>query len=163
MNWNEAREEYIINSACTYKMLSEKYNVSPTAVSKRAKAEDWRGERKKFAEKNLTEKLNTVTKKQSARYDRILTVSDRLLALAEKTIEIAENADRLSAPLTAQWLRGMCAALKDIKELQGCRADIDIREQTARIKALEHQLQSTDKAPQEITVHIDGEAGVYSE
>jgi len=55
-------------------------------------------------------------------------------------------------------VKQLSSALKDIKDIQGCKTDQELREQEARIKLLEKQADDDDSSNQEITVVFKGDA-----
>lgn len=61
--------------------------------------------------------------------------------------------------MEARDLKALVSALKDIKDIKGERSALDLKEQEARIKALERK--GTDTAPS-VTVEI-GEANEYAQ
>ena len=73
----------------------------------------------------------------------------------EKIIEIASIIDR-------QGLKQIAAALKDIKEVQMLKSELDRQEQEARIRKLQKEAEEEDQSNKEIKVTIDGDIEVYS-
>lgn len=60
-------------------------------------------------------------------------------------------------------LKSIASALKDIKEIQMIKSELDKREQEARIMKLRKEAQEEDNTSKVIKVEIKGEAGEYCE
>ena len=73
----------------------------------------------------------------------------------EKVIECKTIVDR-------GGLKAIASSLRDIKEIQMLKSELDKREQEARIRNLEKQAQQTDDASKDIVVQIGSEAEEYS-
>ena len=71
---------------------------------------------------------------------RFCTVSDKLLNRIERIIEESETGD-----ITAKDIRSLTAAVKDLKEIQGVRSELDRQEQEARIANLRRQAEAEEK------------------
>lgn len=163
-DWNELKKEYVTDHACTYVKLAKKHGLSRTAVATRGKAENWRKLREEYATKAFEKKLNKVADRQAERYARLLDVTDKLLTLVENAVDsTAEDSTTENAPpIDKQWFRQIAGTLKDIKDVQDCKSKLDLREQEARIKALEKQSRDDDKLT-EITVKIADDVKDYAE
>lgn len=111
-NWTKIKNEYI-NGGCTYQSLSEKYNVSFSTLEKRARAEDWRGQKAKLSEKveektreKTAEKIADNESECAAAMSRIRL---KLTRLIEKAVDELEDAD-------AGELRKLVQSYKDMSE-----------------------------------------------
>lgn len=151
MDWNEIKTEYITTDT-SYRKLADKYDVSRVAIAARGKDEGWVGLKEQFLADTLSKTLKDTAKKQSERMARILTVSDKFLKIIEDTVKQIEPEQVVLNPQTIKQLVG---AIKDLKDIQNLKSEIDLREQNARIKNLEKQANSGD-TPQSITVTIAG-------
>ena len=67
----------------------------------------------------------------------------------EKIVEVASIIDR-------QGLKQISAALKDIKEVQMLKSELDRREQEARIANLQKQAEKDDHQDKDVTITISG-------
>lgn len=74
--WKQIRTEYITKRV-SYRNLVEKYDVSLTTLSKRAKAEEWTKKRKEYEEKELQKTIQKTLEKQAEKR------SDELVAAEE--------------------------------------------------------------------------------
>ena len=147
MSWNTIKAEYIAGGT-SYRKLAEKYGVPRTAVERKAKAEKWAQLRRQSEGRIEAKIIDAVSKKAAKSAVDIIDVADKLL---EKATELMEM------PLTTQSFKQLTSALKDLKEIKGYKTDADIREQEARIRKLEAEINGENRDTP-ITVQIDGEA-----
>lgn len=90
IDWVKIRSEYI-NTPTSYDRLAEKYKVSRSTLSKRAKKEDWvskRAECIKTAEQRLSEQS---VRAQMDYQERMMQVRLKLLLKIEKAADALEN------------------------------------------------------------------------
>lgn len=149
MNWNKAKKEYITDESSTYRGLAKKYGVGLSTITRRAKAEDWQGQRTQVKHRVMTKSLDVICDEQVNRAKRLTTVTDKLLAKIEAAVDDLNMQELL---VNKQALKQITGALKDIKDIQMIRSDADIREQEARIKALEKSAEKSDDTTQTISV-----------
>ena len=157
-DWIKIRKEYITDERTSYRTLAQKYGMSYTAVSKRARAEGWKRQRDECVQKSLSKYVESASTRNAERLNRLQNVADKLIDKVEEVI----NRSDFDIIVTNSLLRQMSGALKDIKDVQNLKSDLDLKEQEARIKNLERQTQSADEV-NEIKVTITGEADEYSE
>ena len=149
MNWNKIKTEYITDESSTYRGLAKKYGIGLSTVTRRAKAEDWQGQRAQVEHKVNTKSLDAICDEQVKRATRLKTVADKLLAKIEAAVDDADMQELLKSK---QALKQLTGALKDIKDIQMIRSDADVREQEARIKNLENQAEKAADQAQTINV-----------
>ena len=106
----------------------------------------------------MTKYVESASTRNAERLNRLQNVADKLIDKVEEVI----NRSDFDVIVTNSLLRQMSGALKDIKDVQNLKSDLDIKEQEARIKNLEKQTQSADGVS-EIKVTITGDAEEYSE
>lgn len=147
MDWKRIKADYIAGGT-SYRKLCEKYGVSRTTLQRKAKDENWLALRSQSEAKVETRIIDVVSEKNAKKAVDIIDVADKLLAKATELMEM---------PLTTQSFKQLTSALKDLKEIKGYKTDADIREQEARIKKLEAEINGENRDTT-ITVHIDGEA-----
>ena len=157
-DWIKIRKEYITDERTSYRTLAQKYGVSYVAIGKRARSEGWKQQRDECVRKSLTKYVESASTRNAERLNRLQNVADKLIDKVEEVI----NRSDFDVIVTNSLLRQMSGALKDIKDVQNLKSDLDIKEQEARIKNLERQTQSADEV-NEIKVTITGEADEYSE
>lgn len=152
MDWNKLKREYIQGNT-SYRKLAEKYSVSLTVLKTRAAKERWVELKDQARAKADTKIVESEADNQAKRMSRLLSVTDRLLDAVEKAVD-EFNAEELLLDKSA--LKSLSGAIKDIKDIQGIKSAIDIREQEARIANLQKQAQAEDNKPNEITITIEG-------
>lgn len=154
IDWKKIKAEYITTNT-SYRKLGEKYGVGYQTICHRAKAEQWGEQREQFMNKTVTKTIETIGEKQVDRAARLQTVTEKLLAKIES---MAES----EALIDAKSVRSLCAAIKDIKEIQMIKSDADMREQEARIAHLERATAADNPNKDPIRVIIEGGADEYS-
>ena len=152
MDWNKIKREYIQGDT-SYRKLADKYNVPFGTLRKVAAKEKWRELRDKTRQKADTKIVEAEAENQAKRMTRLLSVTDKLLDAVEKAVNEFSTEELL---LDKGALKSLSGAIKDIKEIQGIKSAIDIREQEARIANLQKQAQAEDNKPNEITITIKG-------
>lgn len=136
MGWQQIKNEYLAGEA-TLKELSEKYGVSFSTIQKKSMEEGWKNLRKKVGRKSEEKIINRLSNQEAKRVVSISSVADKLL---DKITELVDN-----VPMTAQSVKQITSALKDIKEIKGEKSAEDRREQMARIKKLEKEIEAEAK------------------
>ena len=139
VDWVKIKTEYITTDT-GYRKLAEKYGVSFRTLSQKAKDEEWVQERRKHREKVVKKAVQKVANQQADKMARFTTVSDKLLDRIERIIEESEE-----GKITAKDIRSLTAAVKDLKEIQGVRSELDRQEQEARIANLRRQAEAEEK------------------
>lgn len=139
VDWVKIKTEYITTDT-GYRKLADKYGVSFRTLSQKAKDEEWVQERRKHREKVVKKAVQKVANQQADKMARFTTVSDKLLDRIERIIEESET-----GVITPKEIRSLTAAVKDLKEIQGVRSELDRQEQEARIANLRRQAESDDK------------------
>ena len=152
MDWNKIKREYIQGDT-SYRKLADKYNVPFGTLRKVAAKEKWRELRDKTRQKADTKIVEAEAENQAQRMTRLLSVTDKLLDAVEKAVNEFSTEELL---LDKSTLKSLSGAIKDIKEIQGIKSAIDIREQEARIANLRKNAESDDNKPNEITITIEG-------
>lgn len=151
MDWRRVKADYIAGGT-SYRKLADKYGVSFNTLKKRATEEQWYELRQQKDHNVTTRIVNVVSEKEIQKAVDIIDVADKLLVKATELMEM---------PLTTQSFKQLTSALKDLKEIKGYKTDADIREQEARIKKLEAEINGENRDTT-IVVHIDDGAGDWS-
>ena len=194
MDWNAIKTDYITDESSSYRKLAKKYGVSLTAITNRAKKENWVELRRQFKDKVTTKNIEKISEKQSDRLSRIQGITDKLLSKLERAVEELDiqlfknvekvkeieynNLDRPDKPtkeiiheeekytevrtiIDKSGLKAIASALRDIKEVQMLKTELDRKEQEARIRNLEKQAEKDDES-KDIIVQIGSDAEEYS-
>ena len=151
-DWSKIKTEYITNTGVSYRDLSAKYGVHYTNIAKRASKEDWQHLRQQHTTTLQTKMQQAVQKRQVDRATKLLDVSDLLL---DKVRQALETDDKIL--WDTQGMRHISGVLKDLKEIQMIRSDVDLREQEARIAKLQREAEKdADDKDRTVIVTIEG-------
>ena len=147
-DWNAIKSEYI-TSGISYRALADKYGLNRNTIAERGKAEKWPELRRQHREVHLvthTTKVKEIEYNNDQRPDK---PTKEVIREEEKLEQVVSVVDRLG-------LKQIASALKDIKEVQMLRSELDRQEQEARIANLRKQAQSEENQSNEVTVVIEG-------
>ena len=145
MDWNAIRQEYITDETSTYRKLAQKYGVGLTALSHRAKDENWIEQRQQVKDKTITKSIEKISDKmasQAVKYESMVE------AMTEKLTKAIEEVN----PKDSTSIRRLTASLCDLRELLGIKSDADSREQEARIANLRKQADKEDDTASAIEI-----------
>lgn len=153
MDWKRIKAEYIAGGT-SYRKLCTKYGVPRTNLERKAKEEKW-AELRRQAEGRAEAKIVDAISRQNAKVDdTYFRIVDKLMKKAE---ELVDN--------TPIWqptnLKEMATTMKYLKECKGVKSDADIREQEARIKKLEKEIEAEAK-DNGVTIVIAPDVEEYS-
>lgn len=157
MDWKQLKREYIAGGT-SYRKLCDKYNAPLSTLKRIAHDEDWVGLREQCKTKSATKIVEIESDKQAERMKRLLTVSDKLLLAVEDAVEQFQAGELL---LDKGALKSLSGTIKDIKDIQSIKTELDIEEQKARIAILKKQAESDDSG-KDIQVTIASELDEYS-
>lgn len=154
IDWNKIKIEYITTGA-SYRDLAEKYGVSYVLIGRAGKKEGWVELRRQHRERTVQKTVTAVENAQAARARKILTVTDKLLRKIEETVDC-------EGPMTEKGLRALTAAVKDLRDVQGIKSELDRKEQEARIENLRRQAEKAEGDRACVTVTMEGGMGEYA-
>lgn len=155
-DWQAIQTEYITTDT-SYRKLAQKYEVNVTNIAKKAGSEGWVEQRKRYASETQSKTIEKISQQEANRAAKILTVADKLLLQIEAMVDRQE-------PLDEKTIRTLTAAVKDLKEIQSVRSDLDRKEQAARIANLRRQAKKdSSQAPEEVTVIMGTDADEYAD
>ena len=147
-DWQAIRTEYITNADTSYRKLARKYGVNVTNIAKKASSEGWVEQRNQFANETQTKTLEKISQQEANRAAKIHSVADKLLQKIEAMVDHGD--------FTEKGIRALAAAVKDLKDIQGVRSDLDKQEQKARIATLEKQANKDDNSSGGPTLVVEG-------
>lgn len=154
-DWQAIKTEYITTDT-SYRKLAQKYGVSTTQICNVGRDEKWVEQREQFLNKTTAKTLEKISQQEANRAAKIHSVADKLLLKIEAMVESGR-------PLDTKGIRALTAAVKDLKEIQSVRTDLDRQEQEARIANLRKQADKDDDSGKEpIQVIISGDLMEYS-
>ena len=146
-DWQAIKTEYITTDT-SYRKLAEKYGVSRVQIGNVGKEENWVELRRQHLDSIVTKTVAAVEDAQVERAKKIQTVADNLLL----KIEALAN----SPGMLPKDVRSLVAAVKDLKEIQGVKSDLDEQEQKARIANLRKQAEQDDGGSDAPTLLVEG-------
>ena len=135
-DWQAIKTEYITTDT-SYRKLAQKYGVNVTNIAKKASSEGWVEQRKQYANETQSKTLAKISQQEANRAAKIHSVADKLL----QKIEAMVDSDK---PLDTKGIRALTAAVKDLKEIQSVRSELDRQEQEARIANLRKNAEKDD-------------------
>ena len=147
-DWQAIKTEYITTQT-SYRKLAQKHGIHYKVISDRGKDEGWVELRSQYRAKTLTKTLDKISRQEANRAARIHSVADKLLNKIEAMVESGK-------PLDTKGIRALTAAVKDLKEIQSVRSDLDRQEQEARIANLRKQAEKDEDKTEEIEVVFVG-------
>lgn len=157
MDWKKLKAEYIAGGI-SYRKLAEKHNVPFHTLRKQAAKEHWRELRDECIAKTATKIVELESDKNALRMERLLKVSDDLLEVVEEAVR-SFKVGELIMDRTA--LKSLSGTIKDIRDIQNIKTELDIEEQKARIANLKRQADS-DNVDTTVTVVFDDEISKWS-
>lgn len=158
MDWKKLKAEYIAGGI-SYRKLAEKHNVPFHTLRKVAAKEKWRELRDETSAKAATKIVEIESTKQADRMKRLLDVSDKLLAAVEDAVEQFQAGELM---LEKGALKSLSGTIKDIKDIQNLKTELDIEEQKARIAILKKQAMAEEDS-RDIIVRIGSDVEEYAE
>lgn len=148
-DWSKIKTEYITTDT-SYRKLAEKYSINKDTIYAKAKKEGWPDKRRQFVDRTQTKMLAVEETRTVDRATKLLDVSDLLLM---KVRQLLESDDKIA--LDTQGMRHISGVLKDLKEIQMVRSEMDLKEQEARIAKLQREAREEDTNKEPIRVIID--------
>lgn len=145
-DWLKIKTEYITTDT-SYRKLAEKYGIHRNVIAARGKEEKWPELRRQYRDKMVTDTVETIESEAVDRAARIHRVADKLLDRIEQLVDTGDG-----RTVQAKSIRALVAAVKDLKEIQGVRSDLDLQEQEARIANLRKQVEKDTELVNEIEV-----------
>ena len=195
MDWKAIRNEYITDESSSYRKLAKKYGVSLTAITNKAKQENWVEKRRQFKDKTTTKTIEVLSDRSADKLTRVMDITDKLLDKLEKaveeldiqlfkdvvktkeieynhelrpdkptkeTIHEEEKVIEVKSIVDRSGIKAIASALRDIKEVQMLKTELDRMEQEARIAKLQKEAEADEKDNNEIRVTIEGGLDEYS-
>ena len=151
MDWKAMKAEYIAGGT-SYRKLAEKYGESLSNIKRVAKNENWVELKNQCKAKAATKIVELESDRQAERMRRLLDVSDDLLNVVEDAVKKISLGELV---VEKGVLKSISGTIKDIKEIQNIKTQLDIEEQKARIAILKKQAEHDDTASS-VTVTIAG-------
>ena len=152
-DWQAIKTEYITTET-SYRKLAQKYGIGYQAICHKSREEGWIAMREQHKNNTTTETLKKISQQEANRAVKIHSVADKLLLKIEALVD--------RPGMMPKDVRSLVAAVKDLKEIQGVKSDLDEKEQKARIANLQKQADSDDGNKEPIRVIIGSDLEEYS-
>lgn len=146
IDWQAIKTEYITTNT-SYRKLAEKYSVSRGQICAVGRDEKWVELRDQHRANLVAKTVAAVETAQVKRAEKMQTVADKLLNRIEAMVDGEK-------PLDTKAIRALTAAVKDLKEIQSIKSDLDEKEQRARIANLEKS--ANPEAKETATLVVEG-------
>ena len=152
-DWQAIKTEYITTDT-SYRKLAQKYGVSTTQICNVGRDEKWVEQREQYLNKTTAKTLEKISQQEANRAAKIHSVADKLLLKIEALVD--------RPGMVPKDVRSLVAAVKDLKEIQGVKSDLDEKEQRARIANLQKQADADNGSKEPIKVIIGSDLEEYS-
>lgn len=129
--WEQIRNEYI-STETSYRLLEKKYGVSYAKIQAKARVGKWQEEKERFKSNRTNKSLDMICDHQAKEISKAFTVANKLLDKISIAVDLIEDGNTGA-------IKQLTSAIKDLKEIGVFRADMDRREQMARIAKLEKE------------------------
>ena len=134
-DWQAIKTEYITTQT-SYRKLAQKYGVSRVQIGNVGRDEKWVELRRQHLDNTVTKTVAAVENAKVNRAKKMQSVADKLLLKIEALVDLPG--------MMPKDIRSLVAAVKDLKEIQGVKSELDEKEQRARIANLEKQAEKED-------------------
>lgn len=134
-DWQAIKTEYITTDT-SYRKLAQKYGVSTTQICNVGRDEKWVEQREQYLNNTTAKTLEKISQQEANRAAKIHSVADKLLLKIETLVD--------RPGMMPKDVRALVAAVKDLKEIQSVKSDLDKQEQEARIAALRQKSMTGD-------------------
>ena len=155
-DWKKIKAEYI-RGGVSYRGLCDKYGVSFSTLKRIARQEKWTDLKRQSDHMVTTKIIESVAAQEAKKVDMIDTIADRMLQ------RIGELMDKPEITVNPSNMRQLSMTLKDIREIKGCKSELDRQEQLARIEKLRREAQQEEKQDKEIKVVFTNELDEYAD
>lgn len=157
MDWKAIKTEYITGDI-SYRKLAEKHKIPFSTLRDKAVAEQWYKQKERNRNKIVTKSIEQIVEKEST---KLAKTDDKYYRILDKLFDKAEELVENTPIWQPQMLKDMATTMKYLKECKSIKSDVDIREQEARIKKLEAEV-NADNKDTKVTVEIVGDLENWS-
>lgn len=157
MDWKAIKTEYITGDI-SYRKLAEKYEIPFSTLRDKAISEQWYKQKEQNRNKIVTKSIEKVVAKES---NNLAKTDEKYFRILDKLFDKAEAIVENTPIWQPSMLKDMATTMKYLKECKNIKSDADIREQEARIKRLEQEINSENKDTK-ITIEITGDVENWS-
>ena len=156
-DWQAIKTEYITTDT-SYRKLAQKHGIGYQTICHKSKDEGWIAQREQYRNETVTKTVEVIVEQEVDRARRILTVADKLLDKIEAMVDTVEPED-----MSPKSIRALTAAVKDLREIQGVKSELDSEEQRARIANLRKQADKGDDNKEPVQIILGDGLMEYSQ
>lgn len=153
-DWQDIKTEYITTKT-SFRKLADKHGLNKDTIWKKAKEEGWDDLRRQHIDNVQTKILDADTEQKVDRAVRLMTVADKLLEKVEQWVEMGD-------PISANSIKNLSDAIKNIKEVQMIRTEEDVEEQKARIAKLRKEAEKEEQNDNTIVIQFAAGSEEYA-
>lgn len=164
MDWESIESDYITGNF-SYAELAEKYKISKSTLAKYAVNNKWTEKRKKFRKKVVTKTTNKIAKEQSDKLLKLISASDNMAELIDKTVSKmlkAKDASPAAMKDIVTTLKDLTAVIRNLNDLPTLAERNAYRIAQGRLKLEKKKAEQDNNQSTEITV-ILGDAEDYAQ
>ena len=152
-DWQAIKTEYITTDT-SYRKLAQKYGISTTQICNVGRDEKWVELREQYLNNTTAKTIEKISQQEANRAAKIHSVADKLLLKIETLVDCPG--------MMPKDVRALVAAVKDLKEIQSVKSDLDKQEQEARIANLRKNAEAYGGNKEPIQVIIGDDLAEYS-
>ena len=153
-DWQDIKTEYITTKT-SFRKLADKHGLNKDTIWKKAKEEGWDDLRRQHIDNVQTKILDADTEQKVDRAVRLMTVADKLLEKVEQWVEMGD-------PISANSIKNLSDAIKNIKEVQMIRTEEEVEEQKARIAKLRKEAEKEEQNDNTIVIQFAAGSEEYA-
>lgn len=157
MDWRAIKTEYITGNI-SMRELAEKHNIPFRTLRNRAQEEQWGANKSKTRARQEQRTLEKVVEQEST---NLAKTDEKYFRILDKLFDKAEKLVANTEILTPTMLKDMATTMKYLKECKSIKSEADMREQDARIRKLEQEL-NADNKDTTVIVRIDDDANKWN-
>lgn len=157
VDWRAIKTEYITGNI-SMRELAEKHNIPFRTLRNRAQEEQWGANKSKTRARQEQRTLEKVVEQEST---NLAKTDEKYFRILDKLFDKAEKLVANTEILTPTMLKDMATTMKYLKECKSIKSEADMREQDARIRKLEQEL-NADNKDTTVIVRIDDDANKWN-
>jgi flagellar motility protein MotE (MotC chaperone) len=157
VDWRAIKTEYITGNI-SMRELAEKHNIPFRTLRNRAQEEQWGANKSKTRARQEQRAIEKVVEQEST---KLAKTDEKYFRILDKLFDKAEELVVNTEILTPTMLKDMATTMKYLKECKSIKSEADMREQEARIKKLEQEL-NADNKDTTVIVRIDDDANKWN-
>jgi hypothetical protein len=155
--WQEIRNEYTTTDI-SMRGIQKKYGIPFNRIKDRVDREGWNDDREGFRSKINQKSIDLLVEHKAEECTRAFRVANKILDKIEAIVETIDE----SSPDALRDIKSATSSIKDLKEIGFFRAELDKKEQEARIRKLQKESEE-DNRDTTINVVFEGDMDEYAD